>query len=66
MAASKNCLKINDIPVYDTEIIFARIMCLMSSGDVDLQDVEITNFLQLLPLFSMIRVTPGFQKTSQY
>ena len=52
MAVSKNCLKINEIPVYDTEIIFSRILCLMSSGDVDLQDV-IGNY-ELSPIATSI------------
>ena len=38
MTISKKCLKVNDVPVHDTEVIFSRIMCLLSTGDIDLKE----------------------------
>ena len=39
MAVTKKNIKIGDITVFDTEVIFARVMCLLNAGQIQLQDV---------------------------
>ena len=39
MALNKRSIQVNDVLVYDTEVIFSRIMYLLSTGNIDLKDV---------------------------
>ena len=39
MAVTKKSIKIGDISVFDTEVIFARVMCLLNAGQIQLQDI---------------------------
>ena len=39
MALNKKSIKVNDVLVYGTEVTFSRIMCLLCTGDINLQEV---------------------------
>ena len=39
MSITKKSIKVGDVDVYDTDVIFARVMCLLNTGQVNLEDV---------------------------
>ena len=39
MAILKKSIKVGDVDVFDTDIIFARVMCLLNAGQIRLDDV---------------------------
>ena len=39
MIAAKKSIKVGEVEVYDTEIIFARVMCLLNAGQLKLEEV---------------------------
>jgi len=39
MAVSKKHIKVDGLPVYDTELIYTRVMCLQQSREIDVKDV---------------------------
>ena len=39
MSITKKSIKVGNVDVYDTDVIFARVMCLLNTGQVNLEDV---------------------------
>ena len=46
IALNKKCIKVNDVLVYETEVIFSQIMCLLSTGDLQ----EVLGNYELSPI----------------